>query len=32
MNDYIIDSINKLDKKICITAPEGLIDLYLNES
>ena len=31
MNDDIIDSVNKLDKKICITAPEGLIDLYLNE-
>ena len=31
MNDDIIDSVNKSDKKICITAPEGLIDLYLNE-
>lgn len=31
MNDDIIDSVNKSGKKICITAPEGLIDLYLNE-
>ena len=31
MNDDIIDSVNKSDKKIYITAPEGLIDLYLNE-
>ena len=31
MNDDIIDSVNKSDKEICITAPEGLIDLYLNE-
>lgn len=31
MNDDIIDSVNKLDNKIFITAPEGLIDLYLNE-
>ena len=31
INDDIIDSVHKLDKKIYITAPEGLIDLYLNE-
>ena len=32
LNDAIIDSVDKLGENIHITAPEGLIDLYLNDS